>query len=44
MPVLKNSLGTQALILAEQEACIVTENIFKTHGNEDKHQYNGTVK
>ena len=44
MPPLKNSLDGQTLILAEQEACKATENIFETLNNTDERQCNETVK
>ena len=43
MPVLKNSLGRQGLIQAEQEACNTRENIFETVSNKDEHQFNERV-
>ena len=44
MAVFKNSLGRQALIQAEQEACNAIDNIFDTLSNKVKHQCNETVK
>ena len=44
MPVLKNPLGRQAVIQAEQKAFNMTEDMFETLSNKVKHQCNETVK
>ena len=41
---MKNLLGRQALIQAEQEAFNITENIFETLTNKDKLQFNEAFK